>query len=160
MTNLIDYFKTECDNNTNLPLKTKESYKILIDAAKLKRHILKKSIMTIPYNVSNYQLINYIKEKFDRINNTELYTYKEDKTLKLHYYDFGLLSNGLLQVLKYKFYKLKLLLDYLEKIAQVCVTLKIPRIWTLPSGLVVKQSYLEEKQVRIKPFFIMKIDLF
>lgn len=52
MTNLIDYFKTECDNNTNLPLKTKESYKILIDAAKLKIHILKKSIMTIPYNVS------------------------------------------------------------------------------------------------------------
>lgn len=76
----------------------------------------KKSIMTIPYNVSSYQLVNYIKENFYRIDNTEWYTTKEDKTIKLHYSDFIILGNGLMEVLGHKFVaKLKLLLEYLDK---------------------------------------------
>jgi DNA-directed RNA polymerase len=70
MTSLTDYFKTEIENNTDLSLEIKESYTRLIES-KLNRYIIKKSVMTIPYNVSSYQLVNYIKENFYRINNTE-----------------------------------------------------------------------------------------
>lgn len=154
VSNLMDHFKTELENNKQLALNTREGYKRLINF-NLQRYIIKKSIMTIPYNVSTFQLINYIIENFRRLDNSEWF-YTEDEKLKLKYSDFALLGNGLRQVLDYKFPKLNLLLSYLDNLAKVCTILEIPILWTLPSGLEVKQSYITEDEIRIKPFFYIK----
>ena len=155
ITSLIDYFKSELVNNKKLSADKKESYKRLKDAH-LKRSIIKKSIMTIPYNIGTTQLLNYIKENFEKIEGSDWYKSKEDENLKIFHSDFATIGQGLREVLDYKFPKLNLLLDYLERVANVCTILQIPIIWALPSGLVVKQSYLEEKEIRIKPFFFNK----
>ena len=154
---LMDYFKTEVENNKNLSIKDKEGYQRLIDF-NIKREIIKKSVMTIPYNVSRYQLVQYIKDNFENIddNTKEWYSSKENPELKLKYYDFTLLGDGLRKILSYKFQKLNLLLVYLEKLATVCTLLEIPILWTLPSGLEVKQSYVQEDEIRIKPFYYTK----
>lgn len=154
ITSLRDYFKTEC-NNPDISIENKKAYTRIIKC-NLKRDHVKKAIMTIPYNVSYFQLFIYIKEKFVRIGNTEWFTIIGDDTSKLHIKDFPIIAKGLLEVLRYKFPKLKLLLDYLEKIARVSGDLLIPIVWYLPSGLLVKQGYLEEEQVRIKPFYYDK----
>ena len=168
ITNLMDHLRNEMDhlsndlNNKEITqtkieeIKEKlEAYKRIIDS-KIKRYIIKKAIMTIPYNVSYFQLLNYIKENFVRIDSTEFFTTKEDNNIKLHYSDFNLIGKGLNEVLNYKFPKLNLLLKYLEKIAKICTILQMPIVWSLPSGLIVKQGYLEEEEVRIKPFFYDK----
>jgi len=152
---LMDHFKKELDNNKDLSMEKQEGYQRLINF-NLQRYIIKKSVMTIPYNVSSYQLIKYIKENFLRLDNTEWFYTIENKELKLKYSDFTLLGNGLREVLDYKFPKLNLLLTYLENIAKVCTILQIPILWTLPSGLEVKQSYMMEDTLRIKPFFYHK----
>lgn len=155
LTSIIDYFKTELAKNKKLDKETKESY-IRLKDFNFKRSIIKKSIMTIPYNVSTFQLVNYIKENFEWIDDTNMYKSKEDENLKLHSSDFNSIGKALREVLEYKFPKLKHLLDYLEDIAKICSKLQIPIIWTLPSGLVVKQGYLKEDEIRIKPFFFHK----
>lgn len=153
VSNLRDYFKTE-SNNSKLDVKKKEGYTRLINF-NLQRDHVKKSIMTIPYNASSLQIIKYIRENFVRTDDSEWYTFKDD-TYKLHYSDFSLISKALREVLEYKFPKLNLLLNYLESVAKVCAILNIPIIWSLPSGLLVKQGYLEEEEVRIKPFYFDK----
>jgi hypothetical protein len=67
----MDYFKTELDNNNKLSLNEKEGYQRLING-NIKRNIIKKSVMTIPYNVSNYQLINYIKDNFELMEDSKV----------------------------------------------------------------------------------------
>ena len=152
VTSLMDYFKTELDNNNKLSLNEKEGYQRLING-NIKRNIIKKSVMTIPYNVSNYQLINYIKDNFELMEDSKVWYYsKDDNELQLKSSDFTLLGKGLKKVLNYKFHKLSLLLKYLEDLAIVCTLLEIPILWTLPSGLEVKQSYMLTDEIRIKPF--------
>lgn len=155
VSSLMDHFKTELDNNKDLSVEKQEGYQRLIDF-NLKRFIIKKSIMTIPYNVTSFQLINYIKENFERIDKSEWFSIIGDKKLKLKNSDFSLLGNGLREVLDYKFPKLNLLLTYLEGLVKVCTLLQIPVLWTLPSGLEVKQSYVMEDEIRIKPFYYHK----
>jgi len=82
--------------------------------------------MTIPYNVTTYQLVNYIKDNFEWIEGTKMYKSKQDDNLKLYSSDFNSIGNALREVLDYKFPKLKLLLDYLEGIANICTILQIP----------------------------------
>lgn len=82
--------------------------------------------MTIPYNVSSFQLMVYIKESFVRIDKTEWFTMIGDNTSRLHISDFSLISDGLREVLGYKFPKLNLLLNYLKDLATVSTVLQIP----------------------------------
>lgn len=148
----IDYLKTELSENNNLTSEESESYNRLINM-KIIREIIKKAIMTIPYNVSNFSLINYIKEGFElEDNSSEWYIYKNDTSIRLKSLDFTVLGKGLRKVLHEKFHKLELLLKYLDQVARVCTLLEIPIIWTLPTGLVVRQSYMISDEVRIKPF--------
>lgn len=154
ITNLKDFFKTEC-NKPGLSIENKEAYTRLIQSSFNRNHV-KKAIMTIPYNVSSFQLMVYIKESFVRIDKTEWFTMIGDNTSRLHISDFSLISDGLREVLGYKFPKLNLLLNYLKDLATVSTVLQIPIVWSLPSGLLVKQGYLEEEEVRIKPFYFDK----
>lgn len=64
----------------------------------------------------------------------------------------NLLVNSLRDVLDKIAPKVARLKDYLKKIAILCTELEIHIPWLLPIGLEVRQSYLEEKSVYIKPF--------
>jgi len=118
ITNLIDFLRVEMDTlqvklkNEELSKDQSEEIELKIEAykriinAKLKRSTIKKAIMTIPYNVSFYQLLRYIQENFIRLD-SEWFTLKDDDSIRLHYSDFTLISKGISEVLNYKFPKLK-----------------------------------------------------
>nr|pir DNA-directed RNA polymerase (EC 2.7.7.6) - Podospora anserina mitochondrion plasmid pAL2-1 [Podospora anserina] len=148
----IDYLKTETLENKNLTPKESESYNRLINM-KIIREIIKKGIMTMPYNVSNFSTINYMREGFELEDNSlEWYIYKNEPSMRLKSLDFTVLGKGLRKVLHEKFHKLDTLTKYLDQVARVCTLLEIPIMWTLPTGLVVRQSYMMRDEVRMKPF--------
>lgn len=62
LNNLIAHF-LQVLNKDNVSSNDKEGYLRLINMD-IQRKILKKSIMTIPYNVSDYQIVKYIKDNF------------------------------------------------------------------------------------------------
>ena len=55
-----------------------------------------------------------------------------------------------------EFPKLKLLSNYLLNIASICSFLNISITWALPSGLEVKQYYVDSEAIRLKPFKFRK----
>lgn len=148
LNNLIAHFRQGL-NKDNVSSNDKEGYLRLINMD-IQRKILKKSIMTIPYNVSDYQLVKYIKDNFIHTEQA-WYILKDNPDVKLKYSDFTLLGKGLRFVLSDKFPKLSSL-KYLESVAEICFMLSIPIPWTLPSGVFIKQSYLKKEVV--KTFFI------
>ena len=149
LNNLISYFQQELSSG-KVNAEYKEGYERLVNM-NIQRKIIKKSIMTIPYNVSDYQLVKYIKDNFIQ-SEPGWYHLNNDTDVKLKHSDFMLLGKGLRSVLSEKFPKLSSLLKYLEAVAERCFMLNIPIPWTLPSGVYIKQSYVEDDKVRLKPF--------
>lgn len=47
-------------------------------------------------------------------------------------------------------------MKYLKNIATILSLIGLPIVWTLPRGLVVRQSYIETKSVSIRPFLYSK----
>lgn len=76
--------------------------------------------------------------------------------IRLKYKDLHLLGSGLREVLRSNFPKLDILIRYLKKIATICSKLELHIPWTLPSGMTVKQSYLKNNEVRLRPFSYLK----
>lgn len=154
----------------------KVSYERLKDFC-LDRKIIKNMIMTIPYNATSRKIVEdmtnlliRVKEKVGDIE-TEWFIHPSDVSKKkLSYQDLFLLVSSIKVVLDKIAPKITRLQNYLYKIAEVCTKLEIHIPWLLPTGLEVRQSYLEEKTVKIKPFsysktqisltsFIKKLDL-
>lgn len=169
-----EYFIKESINN-NLDNDTKESYKKL-SALNIHRSLIKKSIMTIPYNASAYSIVQYIKEDFNKIylrrsapdykspadfdsdiqNDTANYIFKGDPNIKFKEIDFQSLRKALNIVLFNDYPKLKSLLNYLKEIAKISNVLKVQIPWVLPSGLLVQQQYYSTKTIKVKPFIYSK----
>jgi hypothetical protein len=91
----------------------------------IKRYIIKQSVMTIPYNVSDHQLVNYIRSNFIRSENGSYFVSSEPLN-RIEFSDFTILGKGLRYILNIKFPKLILLLKYLEDLASICVKLQLP----------------------------------
>lgn len=143
----------------------------------LDRKIIKNMIMTIPYNATSRKIVedmtNLLIRRQEKVGDieTEWFIHPDDKSnKKLSYKDLFLLVSSIKLVLDKIAPKITKLQDYLQKIAEVCTKLEIHIPWLLPTGLEVRQSYLEEKTVKIKPFsysrtqisltsFIKKLDL-
>jgi hypothetical protein len=138
----------------------KNSYKRIKNFC-IERSLIKKMIMTIPYNATSRTMVENItsllikkKEKNGDVE-TLWYTHPEETNKpsnKLCYKDLFLLVKNMKEILDSKAPKITKLKDYLEKIAYICTKLELHIPWILPSGLEVKQSYLKEKSVDIKPF--------
>ena len=169
-TNLIDLFINKLSSK-DLNEEQREDY-IRLSVLDIARAIVKKAIMTIPYNVSTHQMIKYIRENFElsdeEVNKDikpkdKLYQFIDDSSIKLKYRDFTTIGLGLREVLNNNFFKLKELMKYLKQTAKICTKLDLAIPWGLPSGLLPKQSYLATDEVRLKPFsynkskFIVKI---
>ena len=164
--NLVDYFRNKLKLN-DLSDELRDAYTRLSNLV-IQRSIINKAIMTIAYNVTTHQMIKYIMEHFevcsDQLNTkNEWYQFKDHPDIKLIFKDFSLIATGLRTVLNNNFRKLGLLIKYLKDIAKICTRLNLVIPWGLPSGVVVRQSYLTIKQAKLRPFshdkssFILKI---
>jgi len=171
LTALANLFKNKLNCN-KLSLEDKKCYERLNNIF-IKRSTIKKAIMTIPYNVSTHQMINYLKEHFTYMNEDVKvanwscyvleYQYIEDPSILLSSKDISLIAIGLREVLETHFPKLKLLIDYLKSIANICNKLNLVIPWGSSSGLLVNQSYMASREVKLRPFsfskssFILKV---
>jgi DNA-directed RNA polymerase, mitochondrial len=142
-------------NNENLVLLN--SYEKLLEMD-INRKIVKTAIMVKPYNASLYQMSNYIKDQFKEVKeNGCIYYYHplmEDK--KFTSKDINILTKSIEKVLFNEFPKLKCFINYLNEVAGICSELNIPITWTVPSGLIVNQYYVDSEAIRLKPFFYKK----
>lgn len=128
------------------------------------RAFVKKAIMTIPYNVSTRQMHNYITECLSPIeslkeNNIMWYSSSEKDKSLINTNDISLLIHFLNKIINEDFEKIKKLSKYLNNIATLFITLNLPITWTLPTGLTIKQSYLETISTSITPFMYSKIKI-
>jgi hypothetical protein len=158
-TKLVNYFRDRLDNN-NLTNEEKEVYTRFSDL-KIARKIVKRAIMTIPYNVTQIAMIDYLKENFDLVDSADrsnlTYFYKEDPTVVLKEKDFPMLARGLKTVLFDDRFKLKKLLAYLNEVVSIVTTLNLPVYWGTPdTGVDIEQSYVASKEERLKVFAYTK----
>ena len=106
---LNNYFLKELTQNKDLTLELKESYERLV-SLEIERDLIKKPLMTKPYNVSARAMIDYLKEGF--LKKEGKYLYNKNKDLFLLEKDFQNLRNNIELVLMNDFPNLKKLLVY------------------------------------------------
>jgi DNA-directed RNA polymerase len=150
-----DFLENEL-KRTDLEPKVRESYLRLykLDIAG-QRKLVKKTLMTLPYNATARSIIEYIKENFDKIEEDH-YVLIEDPNITFKEIDFTSLRVALHIVLYKEFPKLKRLLKYFIKIASISNNLKLPIPWNLPSGFFVQQQFYTKKKTKAKPFLYSK----
>jgi DNA-dependent RNA polymerase len=126
---------------------------------KLNRNLIKKSVMTIPYNISfvglKEQLIEmlpvvkefnktyYIVSKEFTKNNTQIFLYPTE---------LNLLSNIVFDVLTKKLPSLNALKVYLDSILSIVLALDLNVFWITPLGLKINLSTMMFKSVRTKAY--------
>jgi DNA-directed RNA polymerase len=168
--NKLDEYQT---GKLVLSLEDKESYKKLA-RLDIYRALIKKAVMTIPYNASTSSIIEYIKENFDKKKNPNysenlntdlgkdkdyyIYKLKSDLPIPIIFteLDFKNLRKALKFVIFVDYPKLTALAEYLKGIAKISNTLKIPIPWILPSGLEINQQFYDKKTLKVKPFVYTK----
>lgn len=152
-----EYLIEELNQNKDLDVSLKNSY-IKLSQLDFHNHrsLVKKTIMTIPYNSTKYANIMDMKEEFNYIQKDGEYIYKKDKNIKFQNIDFQVICNTLYLCLYRDFPKLEGLLNYFKTIAKISNRLGISIPWNLPTGLNVKQKYYGTKKIKFKPFIYSK----
>ena len=128
------------------------------------RNLLKKPVMTIPYNVGleklKNQLIsdehNFFEEKKEYIKDDKIINYyivnkaicKNNESLQLSFKEFGKLTSFLYKGVYTTFPNLVNYVQYTKKIAAIFSSLNIPIEWETPIGMRIKMGY---KQRESKP---------
>lgn len=79
--------------------------------------------------------------------------------LRINDKDLFLLISSLKYIITNDFEKIKKLSKYLKNVATLLNTLELPITWSQPTGLTIKQSYLETKSTSITPFMYSKLKL-
>lgn len=144
-----------------------ESYRKLA-SVDIYRTLIKKSVMTIPYNVSAGSSLEYLKENFYRerkpktsiVKDKDYYIYKlkSDHPNPVIFTELDLknLRKALSFVIFVDYPKLRALSIYLKLIAKVSNTLQIPIPWILPTGLEINQQFYNKEIIKVKPFTYTK----
>ena len=171
--NIKNYFYNQLNNsNVELSSENKVSFDKL-SRLDIHRSLIKKAVMTIPYNASALSIVNYIKDEFeqkknplfnkdasdkdkDKNNNYYLYVLRKNTSVIFTELDFQNLRKALNLVIFIKYPKLTNLVNYLKSIAKISNSLNIPIPWILPTGLVVKQQFYATKTIKVKPFIYNK----
>jgi hypothetical protein len=113
------------DPNTS---KEKKSLYEVIAKLDFSRQIIKKVIMTIPYNASRPTLNNSITEFFTKegTGKTAVYTFIENPSIKCKYEHINLFVSIINDVIDSNFPITKKLINYLNQMAKVITTLSLP----------------------------------
>lgn len=158
-----DYIENMILQLTELNIKNNKQDKNLISFNKLKsvsfdRSIIKKTVMTESYSAGIPKLVNNILLNITPHYNkgkTEYYTYK-DLDIKLYREDIVTFVTTMKKVIKVESPKIQELSKYLNAIVSICTKLSIPIPWNLPSGAIINESYLVEKEQSITAFSFIK----
>ena len=139
-----------------------------LQAIKLNRTIIKKAIMTNSYNTSHPQMAAYIKEGLqphtisvkndnNKVDNITVYSISKDNldcyVTNKDIHNFIKLFKIVLYTEFTRFEQLSL---YIRSIVKICTKLNIAVPWTLPSGAIISQSYLDSTTLKIRPFGFVK----
>lgn len=137
----------------------------------MQRKLVKKTIMTIPYNASKYKIVEQLKESFsinqelskfkkeldkDEDNINDIWYKSNESDINLKNEDFSLFCNIIFHVLNQHFSNLEILVDYFKQVSNILSQLQLHIPWVLPSGININQGYLNTKDSRIKPFSYSK----
>jgi len=116
----------------------------------LNREIIKRSVMTIPYNISMTGIGEQIEEHFSKTWELKQYVYTVPETAtingqKCYLYskDFGELTKVIYEVLTKDIPSLKNLTNYFKEIITVLNTLNLPVTWTTPAGVKIKYQQIK-----------------
>jgi DNA-directed RNA polymerase len=105
------------------------------------------------YITDSLHLAENTKEK----DNLIWYSKLENQTSPLiNNKDISLVASCIYTIIHKDFEKIKNLMKYLKNIATVLTLIGLPIVWSLPHGLIVRQSYLEVKSTSIRPFLYSK----
>lgn len=144
-------------NETILSEEDKKSFERIISIDfKNHRSLVKKTIMTIPYNSTAYSNVDSMKEDFTYSSINEFYVHKVHKELILLNRDFRNIVKALYFCLFREFPKLEKAIEYFKKIAKLSNNLGISITWSLPTGLIVHQEFYDTKTIKFKPFLYRK----
>jgi DNA-directed RNA polymerase len=112
--------------------------KEVLNKISLNRKIIKKSVMTIPYNISLTGIGEHLMEHFSKIKDNEGKKYigvlvpkegvLDEKDLLLNYSEFGHLTKTIYFVLTKEMPSLKLLGEYLDSLITILVEFNLPII--------------------------------
>lgn len=138
---------------------------------KFNRNLLKKPVMTIPYNVGldklKNQLINdehnffELKKRKESLKDKKNNFYfivnkaicKNNESLNLSPREFGHLTSLLYKGVYSSFPKLTKYVQYTKKIADIFSALNLPIEWITPAGMKVKMGYQKRESKPIKSLF-------
>lgn len=126
--------------------------------------------MTKSYSATSLSMANYVMELMHPhkiiyeeiisgvITKKDIYVYSLDENSLNKYItkkDIYLFMRIINDVLTNVFPKYKKLNNYTKTIVKIFIKLNIPIPWTLPSGAIISQSYLNSKTLKLKPFSFM-----
>ena len=128
-----------------------------INKLNINRDFIKKTVMTIPYNITSYGISEHIKEKCTEYRDGKKLYYlvdskyvKNNQALSLHNKDIISLSNLIYTSLLDNIPSLKLLNKYLDGWVDVMKELNLPIVWITPSGLKINLSIMKFNKVRTR----------
>nr|QWO71472.1 RNA polymerase [Termitomyces sp. T70a] len=124
---------------------------------KLNRKMIKRSVMTIPYNISmagigehlmeHFESNWVLKEKFIKIPGEATISGKE---VNLNGSMYGNLTKIIYFVLTKELPSLKLLTEYFNGMIDICTKLNLPVTWVTPAGLKISYTNMKFESTRIK----------
>jgi len=124
---------------------------------KLNRKIIKRSVMTIPYNISltgigehlleHFEVIWVFKERFIKIPGSASYSGKE---LLLNTSEFGNLTKLIYFVLTKELPSLKILSEYFNSMIDIFLRLNLPITWITPAGLKIRYTNVKFTTTKVK----------
>jgi hypothetical protein len=131
---------------------------------KLDRKIVKRSIMTIPYNVTENGIVEHLKEFFyvninKKKDDSDQYVYEymySPKKEKIHGSvaitggDLFMLAKIIYNVLYEVHPELKNVVSYFKNMVNLLTKLELPVVWITPGGLIIKQKYAKKKSDRVR----------
>jgi len=157
---LQDYFNNSLKNDC-LKIDEHEKKACYIRLSKFcsERSIVKKMIMTLPYNATNYKIVDDLREILieskEKLNDDDVkiwLAHDKNKNAKVSMNDLYILIDIVRKIIDTEAPKITKLKYYLTKVAECCTKLQLHIPWVLPTGLEVRQSYIESTKVQIKPF--------
>lgn len=160
-------------NETHFSNKNYDTYKRLNNFF-FNRNNIKKIIMTIPYNSTLQSQVKYLKEslfyvEYDNLSEQQknelgdggknfkwFSVYENLSSPLINHKDILEFVSFASKIIKLKFNKIDQLRKYLKNVTDICTKLGVSIMWTLPHGLEITQSYMDEKTVRLSPFSSIK----
>lgn len=125
-------------------------YYIRLKGIELTRAQVKRSIMTIPYNITIKGVAEYLEESFEVVYINKERMLKKDDVL-INYKELFAFAKIVHSTLFDTHPTLKAIVDYFGAMVKLLSKLGLPVIWITPSGLSITQRYVKFQTKKIKP---------